>query len=256
MLLETLLAVNDTKGAFVQANLIAKNLSSSEYMSTQTTAYSLYAMSQFALKNGSKGIDVNMTSRGKNQALTTKKSIISQKLSVVNGKNQVSLKNNSTNNLYVRVINSGVLPVGEEKEVQKNLNAIATYKTKEGAPINLNNITQGSEIIAQIQIRNTTSERVENVALTQIIASGFEIVNSRYTDFGSVTENKADYIDIRDDRAYFYFDLQANETKTFSILINASYLGTYYLPGMQCEAMYDDNYIVRNKGQWINIIKN
>jgi hypothetical protein len=32
-------------------------------------------------------------------------------------------------------------------------------------------------------------------------------------------------------------------------------LGSYYLPGIQCEAMYDDNYIFRNKGQWIAIVK-
>ena len=80
-------------------------------------------------------------------------------------------------------------------------------------------------------------------------------MNSRYTDFGSETENKADYIDIRDDRTNFYFNLGINESKTFTVLLNASFLGTYYLPGIQCEAMYDDNYIVRNKGQWINIVK-
>jgi len=32
-------------------------------------------------------------------------------------------------------------------------------------------------------------------------------------------------------------------------------LGTYYLPGAQAEAMYDDNYQARNKGQWVNIVQ-
>ena len=44
-------------------------------------------------------------------------------------------------------------------------------------------------------------------------------------------------------------------TLTFSIMLNASYLGRYYLPGTQTEAMYDNDYLVRNKGQWVTIDK-
>ena len=147
------------------------------------------------------------------------------------------------------------MPIGEEKELQRNLTAQISYKTKKGTNVTLSNITQGTEIVTQITVKNTANERVENIALSQIIPSGFEIMNSRYTDFGSFAENKADYIDIRDDRTQFYFGLQPNESRTFTILLNATYLGNYYLPGMQCEAMYDDNYVVRNKGQWIKIVK-
>jgi uncharacterized protein YfaS (alpha-2-macroglobulin family) len=39
------------------------------------------------------------------------------------------------------------------------------------------------------------------------------------------------------------------------VLLNASYLGNYYLPGTQAEAMYDNDYFVRTKGQWIEVIK-
>ena len=43
--------------------------------------------------------------------------------------------------------------------------------------------------------------------------------------------------------------------KTLRILLNVSYLGNYYLSGVQCEAMYDDDYFVRTKGQWIEVVK-
>jgi uncharacterized protein YfaS (alpha-2-macroglobulin family) len=49
------------------------------------------------------------------------------------------------------------------------------------------------------------------------------------------------YQDIRDDRVYSYFDLGAGAIKTFKVLLNASYNGTYYLPGVNCEAMYDNS---------------
>jgi hypothetical protein len=38
-------------------------------------------------------------------------------------------------------------------------------------------------------------------------------------------------------------------------MLNASYLGTYYLPGTQAEAMYDNDYLIRNKGKWITVEK-
>ena len=109
--------------------------------------------------------------------------------------------------------------------------------------------------MAEVTIRNQRNERVENVALSQILPSGFEIVNTRFTDYGNATENVADYIDIRDDRTNFYFGLRANETKTFKILLNASYLGNYYLPGLQCEAMYDHSFVARTKGMWVEVVK-
>uniref|UniRef100_UPI004047BE35 alpha-2-macroglobulin family protein n=1 Tax=Flavobacterium sp. TaxID=239 RepID=UPI004047BE35 len=255
MLLETYLLVDDKTKAFQLANKLAKNLSSNQYMSTQTTAYALYAMSKFAIKNGGKGVSAQISFNGKSENLVTQKSVIDKTLAVKKGNYSITVKNNNSNTIYVRVLNSGVLPIGEEKEMHKNLDVVTSYKTKSGASINLNQVQQGTEIVAQVVIRNTSSERIENVALTQIVPSGFEIMNSRFTDFGSYAENKADYIDIRDDRTNFYFDLKAGETRVFTILLNASYLGDYYLPGIQCEAMYDDNYVARDKGQWIKIIK-
>lgn len=93
------------------------------------------------------------------------------------------------------------------------------------------------------------------MALTEIIPSGWEIVNTRFTDFGEFAENDVTYTDIRDDRANFYFDLEAHKSKTFRVLLNASYLGKYYLPGIQCEAMYDNDFMVRTKGQWVEVVQ-
>ena len=45
------------------------------------------------------------------------------------------------------------------------------------------------------------------------------------------------------------------ETKTFKVLLNASYLGSYYLYGIQAEAMYDNDYFTRTKGRWIEVVK-
>ncbi len=61
------------------------------------------------------------------------------------------------------------------------------------------------------------------------------------------------YQDIRDDRIYTYFDLEPGETKTFKVLLNASYLGTFYLPLIKVEAMYDVSINANTAGRWIKV---
>lgn len=255
MELETLLLLGQQKQAFPVAAKLAKELSSQRWMSTQTTAFGLYAMAKFALINGKDGIQLDMTQGGKKVELNTKKSMVSRNLSVVSGKNGISLKNNKKNTVYVRVLNSGILPVGKELAEQRNLKVSSVFRDAKGEAINVSKIRQGTEFTAEILVTNTSNEYLTNVALTQILPSGFEIVNTRYTNYGAATQNNADYIDIRDDRANYYFWIKPGETRKFSMKLNASYPGIYYMPGVQCEAMYDNNFLARNKGQWVEVLR-
>ena len=254
MALETLILLGQKEKAFHVANQLAERLSSRNWMSTQTTAYCLYSMSKFAKSNGSKGLDVAYTISGKTQSVKTDKTFADRVLPVGND-NSVAIRNNKQGMLYVKVVYSGILPVGQEQEEHRGLSTVITFKDRGGSIINPSQLAQGTEFVAEVTVLNQKGEYVENVALTQIIPSGWEIVNTRFTDFGSFAENKADYIDIRDDRTNFYFPLKSHESKTFRILLNASYQGTYYLPGVQCEAMYDNSFLSRTKGQWVKVVK-
>jgi hypothetical protein len=255
MALETLILLGQKQKAFIMANKLAKQMSADQWMSTQTTAYCLYSMSKFAQFNGGKGINVQFNDGGKTLGINTNKTLAERSLIIKNGANGITIKNNKNNTLYVRILNSGILPVGQEQVVQNNLNAKVVFKNRKGSIINVSKINQGTEFIAEVTIKNLKNERVDNVALSQILPSGFEIVNTRFTDFGDATNNIADHIDIRDDRTNFYFPLGSGETKTFRVLLNASYLGTYYLPGLQCEAMYDNTFLARTKGFWVEVVK-
>ncbi|MFT5647906.1 MAG: hypothetical protein ACI976_002601, partial [Aureispira sp.] len=56
-------------------------------------------------------------------------------------------------------------------------------------------------------------------------------------------------------RVYTFFDLKKGKTKTFNVLLNASYLGRYYLPALSVEAMYDKSIQARKRGQWVEVNK-
>lgn len=253
MALETMILLKDSNKARTLAEDIAKGLDSKQYYSTQETSYSLLSISKYADYIGGIGIDVKYDFKGKSSTVKSSKSIASRDLNIDTQATSVSVTNNGQNSIFITTATTGKLPVGEEKAVKSKLSAIVSYTDSNGKTIDMNNIQQGTEITAKVIITNTTGFYVNDIALSQILPSGWEIVNTRFTEYGGNTDNKAEYTDIRDDRVNYYFSLQANKSITFETVMNASYLGNYYLPGIQCEAMYDNEYMVRNKGQWIEI---
>ena len=90
----------------------------------------------------------------------------------------------------------------------------------------------------------------------KIFPSGWEINNLRLDEAEArLGGDKPVYQDIRDDRVYTYFDLGANQRKTFRLLLTASYAGTYYLPAVSAGAMYDHSIYARKKGQVVEVAK-
>jgi len=257
MALETMVLTKDSKQREV-AEYIAKELSGNRWMSTQTTAYSLLAMAKMVNANGGKAMDISYTINGKTETIASKNTIAQRQLVVKDGNNTMSFTNNKDNVIFVRILNSGKLPLGEELAEQRGLSVAVQYKDLKGNTIDVSKLQQGQDFVATVSVSNLKHESVNDIALTQIFPSGWEIVNTRFTAFGSNTTSQARYTDIRDDRVNFYFDLNKKgkqDTKTFNIMLNASYLGTYYLPGIQAEAMYDNDYLVRTKGKWITVEK-
>ena len=257
MALETMVLTKNSKMREL-AEDIAKNLSSTQWMSTQTTAYSLLAMAKMVNANGGKALKLNYTINGKTESIDSKSAIAQRELKINEGNNALAFKNEKDNVVYVRVLNSGKLPLGEELVEQRGLSVSVEYKDLKGTKIDVSKLQQGQDFVAAVSVSNLKNALVNDVALTQIFPSGWEIVNTRFTDFGAATTSQARFTDIRDDRVNFYFDLPEkgkHSTKTFNVMLNASYLGAYYLPGVQAEAMYDDEFLVRTKGEWVVVEK-
>ncbi|MGO4913537.1 alpha-2-macroglobulin family protein [Leeuwenhoekiella sp. W20_SRS_FM14] len=249
MALETMVLLADAQQTDL-ATSIAKDLSTSGWYSTQTTSYALLSLSKMLLANGGKSIDATLQTQLK-KALKSEKGFVKADLKIMEGKNTITLKNNKNNRVYVSIIQQGQLPLGKELVEQRNFNVSTQFLDGQNKPIDVSQLRQGTAIKARITVTNTSLNIIDNVALTQIFPSGWEIVNTSFTSLGGGASGNARYKDIRDDRVNFYFELKAKASKTFEIDLNASYLGTYYLPGTQVEAMYDHNYFARTKGKWI-----
>ena len=177
----------------------------------------------------------------------------SRDLSFSMGANTVQLSNKAGNLVYVTLIQKGKLTLGEELSEQKNLSLKTQFLDGNGKTLDISTLRQGTEITAKVNVMNTSNDYIDHIALSQIFPSGWEIVNTSFTELGGGASGDVQYKDLRDDRVNFYFDLGAKKSKTFTVKLNASYLGTYYLPGTQVEAMYDHQYYARNKGQWVTV---
>ena len=212
-------------------------------------------MSKMVLKNGGRSIDLTFTNKGKDINIKTDKAIAQRELSITSFKEEITLKNNQVNIIYATLTQTGKLPVGKELAQQQNLRLSVNYVDPLGNSVNVDELRQGTEFEAKVTIFNSSDDYIDNVALTHIVPSGWEIVNTSFVSGDNENGSLADYVDTRDDRTNLYFDLDAKKSKTFTIKLNASFLGDYYLPGAQAEAMYDNNYQARNKGQWVKIVQ-
>lgn len=254
MALETMVILSDPQQRELAVSL-AKNLSSQKWYSTQETAFALLAMSKMVMKNGGRSIDITFTNNGKDISVKTDRAIANRELSVTSFKEEIEVKNNQGNIIYATLTQTGKLPVGEELTQQQNLRLSVNYADPIGNSVNVGELRQGTEFEAKVTIFNSSDDYIDNVALTHIVPSGWEIVDTSFVNGDNENASKADYVDIRDDRTHLYFDLDGKKSKVFTIKLNASFLGDYYLPGAQAEAMYDNNYQARNKGQWVKIVQ-
>ena len=261
MVLETLSLLKQKEKAITIVEEISKRLSSQNWLSTQTTSYCLLAMSKFVGENKTgKNLKFSYVLNKKNS-----KEILSQKpvyqVDISNKSklksNHLEIKNNGKNLIYAKVILSGTPAIAEETERADNISIDIVYKDMQGKIIDVSQIPQGTDFMAQVNIKKTGLQTLDyrNIALTQIFPSGWEIINTRMTGMGNqYSSSVPTYQDIRDDRVYTYFDLNSN--KSFTILLNASYLGKFYLPAVSCEAMYNANIQARTTGKWIEVVKN
>ena len=258
MILETVCLLNKKQIAFTSIKEVARSLSSKAWMSTQSTAYSLIAVAAFIKKfGGASAMQAECLVNGKKADIKGNSALTQIPLDFKSAGGSFSIKNNGKGVLYVRVINRGKPAIGTETESSQNLNTTVTYRDLAGAEINPTELQQGTDFMMEVLVKNPGMQgNYKNMALISYIPSGWEIHNTRLDDNESTLKNSAyTYQDIRDDRVFTYFDLNANETKKFTLLLNSSYAGKYYLPGVNIEAMYDNSVYARKKGQWIKVVK-
>ena len=260
MVLETLTILGKRNQAAQLLPTIAAKLSQDDWYSTQTTAYSLIAIAKYCGKNPSGAKIIAKASVGAKPTDINSASYIRQ-LPVLfkNNSTNINVTNNGTNTLYVRLVKKGQPLSGDSLKVNNNPARLAmsvSYSTQNGAAVDISRLTQGTDFVAKVTIKNPGKRGTYiQMALTQIFPGGWEILNARMlAGEGAFKSSYSTYQDIRDDRLYTYFNINQNETLTYYVQLNASYLGRYFLPGTFTETMYDNSITAAVNGKWVQVV--
>ena len=251
IILDVLTLLEDYDECTDLMKVIANELGSDNYMNTQTTAYSLMAITKFVTLSGNaKSFSFDYNSKSNN----IENIIHHIDLDIIN--KNFELKNTSKNLLFASLQIKGIPLYGsalinEENKIKMEVN----YFSIDNFALNPNKIVQGTDFYVETEITNTGDYDYENIALSQIFPSGWEIRNSRMDLVEEKGVSNITYQDIRDDRVYSYFNIKEGETINVKIQLNATFKGKFYLPIVNCEAMYDNSINARKGGNWVEIIE-
>jgi len=255
MRLETLGLLNMQNEGVQLLRDVAQSLSDNRWLSTQSTAYALLAVLKFAgTSNGLSGIEANYQLNDDRANLKTANTIVLREFAS-DQIARIKTENKGSGPLFVRVIQRGQPLKGEELAESNGLKLDVVYTDINGTNIDPTQLEQGQDFFATVTVFNNGTKGVyEDMALTHVFPSGWEILNDRLNELPESRGNaKIDYQDIRDDRVLSYFDLKANERMTFKVALNATYAGSYYLPAVKVEGMYDDTVYGKTKGQRVTV---
>lgn len=155
-------------------------------------------------------------------------------------------------NFFYSVAVAGYIPRGTRHApglAKNRLGVFRQYVDETGAAVDLRQVRQGDLIYARVTLK--ASEAIANLIVSERVPACFEIVNTRLDrrPRPAVLVEKnyhPDHVDIRDDRVLTFLNIDRpsrrppdRSTVVYYTPLRVTFTGTFQLPAVQVEAMYD-----------------
>lgn len=231
---------------------VSASLDEAEAHDTHGIAFGLVALARATLAQGrAVALDVDGEWGADRFRLQSTKPVARTDLSSVDARRILTLHNNGKQPLFVRIALRGTPPPGREQAKEEGISVNVDYAIEPQQPEARDiGFVQGTTFWARVTVRpKEEGSTIQRVAVTQIFPSGWEIRQERGHGMPSV-----DYQDIRDDRVLTYID-ELKGPVTFRVRLHAAFAGTFYLPPVRAEAMYDAEVQAQTAGQWIRVVR-
>ncbi len=256
--LMTLTLLGDGDEATRLASEVSLSLASDDWLSTQSTAFSLVALSGYMEKYKVDGeMSFAYTVGGKTKEVSTTKNLWSGELLKDAGTSvHLKIENTGASTLFARILTEGIPSRGQEKPYANGLTMSVRYTDHDGKMIDVASLAGGTNFVAIVTVKNPSARDVNNLVLTEIFPAGWEILNTRYTADEKTAKKDlvVSYQDIRDDRVLSYIDsLPSGREVTVRVNLTAVYPGRFYLPPISCEAMYDNRVRTSSAGMMVAV---
>jgi alpha-2-macroglobulin len=260
VILYTLSLLNNIEQELPLLKEICDNFNRDYWYSTQSLGWGLFAYIKCVQslpgdKNVPPVIRININGDKSEQTLFSKQ-LWSKELKITEGNNNLSVENISEQPLYVTLAKKGIPMQSDMLREEKGLVMKVEYLDQKMKPIDQKSLEQGTDFMMIARVTNNTFSSIGNIALTEMVPSGWEIRNTRlFEAVNGIKESSYDYRDFRDDRVNTFFSLGSGETKTFVLMVNAAYKGEFYQPAIWCEAMYKADCYSRFPGSSVKVYR-
>ena len=258
IILYTLTLLGNDEQAFTLLKEICDEFRGEAWFSTQSTAWALFSYMKWAAriqgdKNSAPIIRIASNGQMQDQSILQNQ-VWSKKLEITGGNNSLLVENTSNKPVFVTLVRKGIPMQPDNAREEKGLEMKVEYLDMKLKPVDQKVVEQGSDFIMVVRVTNNTFSVVDNIALTEMVPSGWEIRNTRlFEAVTGIRESSYDFRDFRDDRVITYFTSGKGETKTFQLIINAAYKGEFYQPSVWCEAMYRTGCYSRFPGNKVKV---
>ena len=278
IILESAIALDRNAVADDLSSVISERLASDEWYSTQTTGFALMAVGKYleSLKrsDGARLTGDILMPGGNTMAFDTSRAVFTADLTDAlyppgwrPGQTSIPLsvrlsEESGYERAFARLQWEGQPLSYQGDQVQSHLELDVQWFDRDGRRVDVSELTQGVEFWGRFTLRKTDQLHIsmEEMALTQILPSGWEVVNTRLSGeelpawLGLRGKGEADYQDIRDDRVSWFFDLPRDTREmSFAIKLQAVTAGTFTLPPTTAGAMYRHDYRALLPGQRVQV---
>jgi uncharacterized protein YfaS (alpha-2-macroglobulin family) len=256
--------IDDKGGVLADRVADALRKRTARYYTTQELAWGVTALGQRVQAAGAKAPGVTLMVDGKERAPATETPNGERTFSVVGATGvddlALSLSSDPGGSAWLVTTVDGVrarddLPVGGD-----GLRLERSFHGEGGAQLDRSRHQLGDRVYVRTTLTNTTKERIQNIALVDRIPAGWELENPRlggadvpdWVDSGALW--RADHMNLRDDRLEVFGELRAGESRSVVYVARAVTSGTFHVPDVRAEAMYDPDQWAREVGGEIEIL--
>ncbi len=238
---------------------VAKQLSSEGWYTTHSLAFGLVSFvktyGEYAKKSGD--LSWKYKAGAEEYVGNTKGTFQTYEVkNALDDPKEYTLRNTSSVPVNYTVTTAGTPISYDLPSISSNLSMQVKYMDANGNSIDETRIKQGQDFVVEVSLsRQGNEEGYDNMALSQMFPTGWEIINTRLLEVSESDESAYDYKDIRDDRVYTFFGLRRNYTSTYRVRLNATYAGKYFLPPVEASDMYNDNIKARVPGKWVEVVR-
>ncbi len=241
----------------VMVKHVSEALRTRRYMNTQESTFSYLAMGKIARIASKTDVKAVIKSKGKVVG-EMNNNTVTLNTGQLKG-TELTIESQGNGKFYYFWEIEGISSDGSYLEEDSYIKVRRILYDRYGGMITSYNFRQNDLILVRITAASLTNQRIENVAISDILPAGFEIENPRLTELPSGMSypdfrSYPGYLDVRDDRVNLFVRVTP-QGNSYYYLVRAVSPGVFQMGPVGADAMYNGEYHSYNGAALVKIRK-